>query len=711
MISRLLLVILLPLALTSPHVAPFVTTALYYGRALLFFVMGMCRKHCRDYVATIMYWVSKQSWVMKYLNFGTESKKAQGKWAMSFLKTSTPQGSRLNRYLALLPNIYSLIPRDLQILLSKTLDKTLSYLPDNTQILVNRFFANRAGTFFFYLFIFRYLRLIVHIVSFWLFYRCAPIPARPTFTPRDCTVIIPTVDPHNSDFEECLTSCLTNEPGVIVIVPAGDSMSEATKRVVAPFQRQFPYTQIRVKGSSEDKANKRLQTATGLQYVNTKITILMSEHTFWPSPRFLPTVLAPFEDPSVGIVGTKGRMRRSYRGLSIPSFWNILSALTIEHQNFENRATNALDGSVSIISGRTTAHRSTILTDPIFIRRFTNERSLLGLLAPNQSDKDDFITRWNVRLGYRVKIQHSRDACVETTMDSHPGFLSEARSRWRRNFGLLFADPKMWVRQPWFVYAFYLTDMVDFALVYDAALLCMFRGSEVASYPNGLSYLVRWMLLSRVVIFISYFLSNPQDLVMIPGYLAFGHFQSLIKLYALLTFWVSDLRSRNPTPVASRTAPRPRATPKPKASPTTATTHTPVAASRSPPKLTSTPKATARPPPTPPRTPTPLRTKAPSTPTAPPKAKAKAPSPRQRVIYREDPDFYDPDVDEEEDDDNDPSYGTRRSTPARATPSKATRGKARGKASPTPIPSIETDIVVQTTRGAPKRRGRPRKIV
>ncbi|KAL4948133.1 hypothetical protein BDW69DRAFT_189549 [Aspergillus filifer] len=725
MISRLLLVILLPLALTSPHVAPFVATALYYGRAFLFFVMSMCCKHCRNYAATIMYWASKHSWISKDLTLGSESKKPQGKWPMPFRKTSTPQGKKPDIYVAFLPDIYGLIPRDMQILFSRTLNKTLGLLPSNTQILLNQFFANRAGTFFFYLFAFRYLRLIVHIISFWLFYKPALIPARPTFTPRDCTVIIPTLNPHTPDFEECLTSCLTNEPGVIVIVPVGNSMSEATKRVVAPFQRRFPYTQIRVKGSSGDMNNKRLQIATGLQYVSTTITILLDEHTFWPTSKFLPTVLAPFEDPSTGFVNTNGRMRRSYRGFSLLSFWNFFGALNTEGQNFENRATNALDGGVSVVSGRTSAHRSTILTDPKFIRAFTNERLLLGLLGPLKRDEDDFITRWYVKLGYQIKIQNCRDACVETTMSSHPGFVSQYRTEWRRTFNWLFAEPTVWLRQPWSVYAIYFSNLVDFTLVYDAALVYMFQGSEVGTEPDALSYLIRWILLSRLVKFTSYFLRNPQDLVMIPGYLAFGYYQSVIKLYALLTFWATGtgtgtgrhIRSRDfhSGTTSSESRPRAKPSPKPKATPTPTSLSMPIrepsATSRSPPKLASAPEPTSKQLPTPPKTPTPVKSKPQgSPPAAPIKPKATSPSPRRRAIYREDPDYSDPDIDEEEDDDNDPSYGTRRSTPARAAPTASKHGHGRPRGSPTPIPSIERDLVTPT-RGAPKRRGRPKKVV
>lgn len=42
------------------------------------------------------------------------------------------------------------------------------------------------------LFIFKYLKVVVHTISF-LLYRPYPIPAEPTVNPEDVTVIIPTV--------------------------------------------------------------------------------------------------------------------------------------------------------------------------------------------------------------------------------------------------------------------------------------------------------------------------------------------------------------------------------------------------------------------------------------------------------------------------------------------------------------------------------------
>lgn len=98
---------------------------------------------------------------------------------------------------------------------------------------------------FILLFAFRYVRLVVHIISFWLFYRPASVPANPSLSPSDRTIILPTVDPENRDFEECLNSCLLNKPGAIVIVTVGDKLTRLTEEIVAPFREHFPNTVIR----------------------------------------------------------------------------------------------------------------------------------------------------------------------------------------------------------------------------------------------------------------------------------------------------------------------------------------------------------------------------------------------------------------------------------------------------------------------------------
>lgn len=417
--------------------------------------------------------------------------------------------------------------------------------------------SERMTVMFIFLFAFRYLRLLVHIVSFWLFYRPTPIPKEPSLYPSDCTVILPTVDPKNTDFEECITSCLLNKPGAIIVVTVGDDLTKTTTDIVAPFKQRFPDTSISVKTARE--ANKRRQVAHALPFVKTKITVLLDDHVFWPSVRFLPTLLAPFEDPKVGIVGTNKRVRRTDTGFNIRSFWNMLGALYLERHNFEIRATNAIDGGVFVVSGRTSAHRSVILQDLRFTCGFTNERFFFGLCGPLNADDDNFITRWNVRHGWKVKVQYCQDALIETTLGTYPKFLSQClrwvRTTWRSNSASLFTDRTVWRRQPWCVYAVYMTSFVNFALFYDYALAYTLYKSSLGSQSNLVNLGV-WIFFSKMVKLVPYFLREPQDLIMLPGYFAFAYFHSLIKLYAMLTFWETNWGGRDLSSIGTNSSPQ-----------------------------------------------------------------------------------------------------------------------------------------------------------
>lgn len=71
-----------------------------------------------------------------------------------------------------------------------------------------------------FLFLFRYIRLLISIFGYWI-YKPIPIPSNPTLTSNDTTVIVPTVDPFNLDFAECIFSIAATKPASIIIVTAG----------------------------------------------------------------------------------------------------------------------------------------------------------------------------------------------------------------------------------------------------------------------------------------------------------------------------------------------------------------------------------------------------------------------------------------------------------------------------------------------------------
>lgn len=53
-----------------------------------------------------------------------------------------------------------------------------------------------------------------------------------------------------------------------------------------------------------------------------------------------------------------------------------------------------------------------------------------------------------------------------------------------------------------------------------------------------------WVFLSKLIKPFPYFWRNPKDLVYLPGSILFGYLHSFIKLYAMLTFWVTAWGSR-----------------------------------------------------------------------------------------------------------------------------------------------------------------------
>lgn len=398
--------------------------------------------------------------------------------------------------------------------------------------------------YFAFLFTFRYLRLIVHLVSFWC-YKPTPVPANPTLTSKDCTVILPTVDPENPEFIECIESCLINKPAEILIVTVGQEKADLCKTTAAWYANDRPDTKIRVLVSPE--ANKRKQVALAIPHVKTEILVSLDDHVLW-GPKFLVTALAPFEDPRVGAVGTNKRVRKSHTGFNKLSYWNMLGALYLERHNFEIRATNAIDGGVFVISGRTSLHRTKILNQPAFLNGFINERFFFNLCGPLNPDDDNYITRFEVTRGWKIKIQYSDDACIETTLGAYPKFVSQClrwvRTTWRSNSCSLFTDRTVWTAQPWCVYAVYFTSFFNFAFFNDAALFYLLKTSPYGTTAN-LWTLGAWIFATKMVKLTAYFRRHPEDLFMLPGYFAFAYFHSLIKLYAGLTFWNCDWSGRN----------------------------------------------------------------------------------------------------------------------------------------------------------------------
>ncbi len=396
--------------------------------------------------------------------------------------------------------------------------------------------------FFACAFALRYIRLIVHCIFFWA-YRPAPESLNPLYSEKDVTVILPTVDPHKY-LARCLDSIVANRPSKIFVVTAGRQLEQETRQVVADWLDGYrePILDTKVSVTAIAQPNKRRQVAHVIKMVTTRFIVGADDSVVWPSTSFLRSVLDAFEEnPRVGLVGTNKRVFRDFRGSFLEQFWNFIGCIYLARHNFEFRATNAANGGVMVVSGRTLGIRTSIAQRLDFLQGYVDETFLGQLLLP---DDDNYIHRYIVNHNWDIKFQYTEDARVETSLGTFPRFLKQclrwARTTFRSN-PVLLAGTATWYRHPWTNFATILTGLVNFALFVDPFLVYLLTQSSLyqeSRTPWALvSALIAWILASKLVKLIPHFILYPGDIVFFPGYVLFAYFHSLLKLYALLTAW------------------------------------------------------------------------------------------------------------------------------------------------------------------------------
>lgn len=383
------------------------------------------------------------------------------------------------------------------------------------------------------LFIFKFFKVIIHIFAYSMYRADQPI-ANPTCVPGDVTVIIPTVGDFDAEFIECIETILANNPFELIISTVGVAKHAQANQVIRDFG------DARIRAVAIEQPNKRLQVCAAINTVETKLIALADDHVFWPTT-FLTHAIASFEDPSVGHVGTVKRVRRNYNGTFAENFLNFVATIYLERHNFECTASNAIDGGVFVISGRTAFLRSSIVQDPIFTRAFLSETWLYGTIGPLNVDDDNFITRFMVTNGFKIRFQNDPRCLMETSLGTTGGYakfsgqlLRWARTTVRSNTTTLITDRTVYQSQPWSVYAVYFSALINFAVFYDAAL---FGTLFMSSYGSSCNFwfLAGILLLSKLIKPFPHYWRTPRDLKLLPFQLMFGYYHTIVKLRALLT--------------------------------------------------------------------------------------------------------------------------------------------------------------------------------
>lgn len=378
----------------------------------------------------------------------------------------------------------------------------------------------------------RYTRLLVGI---WvnLTYKAYPIPDCPTYTPsKDVTVVIPTVFKSPSELAECIGRVLTCGPNKIFVV-----LLESNVDACRTLCEAHSFDNVTVLGVP--KLGKRTQMLTALAHVETEIVIWADDDVFWPT-QYLEHLIAIFEDPKVGAGGSCQRVRRTAGSSWCPTnFWNILGISYLERRVFNNITTNAVDGSISTLSGRSAAYRTKILKCEEFSYYFTHD-SWKG--KPLNSDDDKCLTRYVYSHGWAIAIQ--RAVCLETTLEESSQYIHQclrwARARFRGNFTVM-GKEEYWCswKYAWGTYVIYFSMFQNPSLLLDAALYYLLSLALAACSPDTRSWWLMafciWLLFTKVVRLIPHFLRNPTDLIWLPALIVFGYYHSLLNIYALCT--------------------------------------------------------------------------------------------------------------------------------------------------------------------------------
>jgi hypothetical protein len=438
-----------------------------------------------------------------------------------------------------------------------------------------------ALVWFVALMIFRYWRTLTNI-WFWFKYKAATATSACKITSTDCTVIVPTVGPHgNRVFGEMVTAILINGParlifstntitateqveGILPVVLADIEAGAATYQKQHGLGKHKVTTDIQVLNANV--FNKRQQVVRAFEKVETEILVMVDDTAIW-TPNFLLATLPAFESEKVGFVGTRKWVKRLEHprdptvnflmGLwkqYVAGFWNTIGALYLVRHNFEIRATNAADGGVFCVSGRSSLIRTEIVAKDQFKNAFLNEYVLrfddrFPGWGPVTADDDNFITRWVINHGWDVKIQSSKEATMTTTLGTYPLKFPDQCKRWsrttfRQNPIALFVDRTAWLKWPLTCWTTLLPWMYNAALIWDTlavyTLTCTNWYAQSIHRAAMLCTLVGFIWLSKLVKTIPWFWEYPMDFLlyfMIPAYPLFAYWHSLLKVYTAFTFW------------------------------------------------------------------------------------------------------------------------------------------------------------------------------
>jgi cellulose synthase/poly-beta-1,6-N-acetylglucosamine synthase-like glycosyltransferase len=347
----------------------------------------------------------------------------------------------------------------------------------------------------------------------WLVHRVPASFYRPVVTGhRESIAVVTPVYQEDPDiFRQALLSWRRN--GVDEIIAVVDVTDETCEAIARSYGVQVVMTNV---------PGKRDALRKGWEAASASVVALVDSDTIWADD-VAPRVCEPFLDPRVGGVGA------CQNALNPGSFWEDIADMYLDYRYFDELAAQSVVGqSLSCLSGRTAVYQRQILLD--LSDEFMHE-TFMGRQCLSGDDKR--LTMLTLQAGHRTVLQ--RNARVWSTFPSSFKVFIKQRTRWARNTWRsdLRAIGGLWVfRHPMLAFIMLNKMISPFALLFSFGFLIylLFGHAWLPAMT-----IVAWWLVSRAAKLLPHFRRRPDNLRLLPAFIAVSILMATVKIYALIS--------------------------------------------------------------------------------------------------------------------------------------------------------------------------------
>jgi cellulose synthase/poly-beta-1,6-N-acetylglucosamine synthase-like glycosyltransferase len=342
---------------------------------------------------------------------------------------------------------------------------------------------------------------------------------------RTLSIITPVYDEDPATFDMALHSWERNKPDEIIAV-----IDERDKECIKVFQRFCKNTQS-AKLIVTPKPGKREALADGILEAKSEIVALVDSDTIWDF-KIKDKLLGPFSNPAIG-----GATPRNHP-VKRQSIWEKMTDVFWDMRNYYDLPSQTAMGSfLTCLTGRTSLYRREILLP--MLDEFLNE-ILFG--KRKESGEDKCLTRLIQREGWKTYYQST--AVIYSVAASDFKTFVMQRLRWTRNShnSDLVSLLNGWAwHHPYL--AFYMIDR--FISTFTLFIGPIFLGLSIYyhQFTVTLAILTLWMV-GRGIKILPHLRRRPEDIPLVPVFVAINFLMALIKLYSLVTIreqkWIRE---------------------------------------------------------------------------------------------------------------------------------------------------------------------------